>query len=161
MLMNALQQLNRGCFLTLTAALIATPVLAQNANFGTFTLLPGFSGSKVVEGYTNGSYALSNIAPSDRHQNRCLGYGDPTPDHIMVLQKNFSRLKLQVKSGGYDTTLLIRGPQKTVTRCGDDVGKNQEASVEDSNWQAGTYQIWVGSFEARRRRDYTLSVQEK
>lgn len=147
--------------LAILTAISATPVWAQTANFGAVSLSPGFQPSDgVVEGYTGGSYSLSTIANRDRNNKPCIGFGDPTPDHVMTLQKDFSRLKLQVNSGGYDTTLLIQGPGDNTIRCGDDTGKNKDASVEDSNWKAGKYRIWVGAFDAGVKRDYTLSATE-
>ena len=148
-----------GVFLTLMAALIAMPVVAEEANFATLTLEPGFSSSAgKVRGHTGGSYSLSAITNSDRSKNRCLGFGDTTPDHIMVLGKGFSKLTLQVDSQGYDTTLLVQGPDGV--RCGDDTGANKDASVTDSNWQAGTYRIWVGAFEPGVGKKYKLSASE-
>jgi len=43
-----------------------------------------------LRGSTGGSYSLSAIANTDRHNNKCLGFATPTPDHIIVLQQNFS-----------------------------------------------------------------------
>jgi hypothetical protein len=131
----------------IVAAIVALPVLAETANFGTLTLSPG------------GSYSLSAIANADRHKNKCLGFATPTPDHIIVLQQKFSFLTLQVNSGGKDTTLLVQGPGNAV-RCGDDAGQNKDAGIVDSDWQAGSYRIWVGTLEPGVKSDYTISVQE-
>lgn len=148
-------------FLAILTAINAIPVLAQRANFGSVSLVPGFPPSAgVVEGYTGGSYSLSAIAIRDRHNNSCIGFAAPKPDHIMVLRKNFTHLKLQVDSQGYDTTLLVQGPGKSTIRCGDDTGKNKDASLEDSSWKAGTYRIWVGAFDSGAKHNYTLSVLE-
>lgn len=79
----------------LVIALSVTPAFAETANFGTFNLAPGFSsGQGVVQGYTGGSLPLSTLSTNVR----CLGFSDPAPDHIMVLEQDFSRLKLQVNS---------------------------------------------------------------
>jgi hypothetical protein len=145
----------------LIVALSATPVLSQTANFGTLTLAPGFPPkSGQAAGYTGGSYSLSAIANRDRNNNPCIGFGDPTPDHIIVLQQNFSNLNVRVNTGGKDTTLVIQGPNNQTVRCGDDTGSSKDASVNDSKWEAGTYKIWVGSFEAGQRLDYTLNVRQ-
>lgn len=145
----------------LVSAALTTPVLSQSAaNFDSLTLAPGFpAGAGAVQGYTRGSFSLSSIANRDRAGNMCLGFADSTPDHILVLQRNFSRLDIQVNSGGGDTTLLIQGPDRTV-RCGDDTGRSKDASIGDSNWQAGQYRVWVGSFDSGVRYDYTLTVRE-
>lgn len=139
-------------------ALWMQPTLAQPANFGTIEVAPGF-GSARAEGFTQGSFSLSSIANRDRVGNLCVGFADTTPDHILVLQRDLPRLRLQVGSPG-DTTLLVRGPGNSL-RCGDDISRtNPNAAIEDTNWQAGEYRIWVGSFEADTRINYTLTVQE-
>ncbi|PSB17662.1 hypothetical protein C7B69_17220 [filamentous cyanobacterium Phorm 46] len=141
-------------------AIAALPVLAETANFGTLTLSRGFdSPTAMLRGSTGGSYSLSAIANTDRHKNKCLGFATPTPDHIIVLQQNFSKLAIQVNSGGKDTTLVVQGPGNSV-RCGDDTGQNKDASIVDSDWQAGSYRIWVGTLEAGAKSNYTISLQE-
>ncbi|BAZ52944.1 hypothetical protein NIES4103_56090 [Nostoc sp. NIES-4103] len=150
-----------GCLLAVIAAITATPVIAQTTNFGTFSLLPGFDQTKgKVAGYTGGSYPLSAITNRDRAQNPCIGFADPKPDHIMILEKDFSHLKILVNSSNYDTTLLIQGPGENIVRCGDDTGKKKDASIDDQNWKKGTYRIWVGTFAPGVERNYTLTVQQ-
>jgi hypothetical protein len=147
--------------IALIAVLIATPALSESALFETLSLAPGFTReSGQVTGNTGGSYSLPSIANSDRNGNACLGYGDSTPDHILVLEQNFSNLTVQVNSAGKDTTLVVRGPNKQIVRCGDDTGSSKDASVQDANWQAGTYEIWVGSIDSNQSWDYRLSVRE-
>lgn len=143
-------------------ATIATlPVLAETANFGTLTLSRGFqSPTAVLRGSTGGSYSLSAIANADRQKNKCLGFATPTPDHIIVLQQSFSKLTIQVNSGGKDTTLLVQGPNDNTVRCGDDTGQNKDAGIVDSDWEAGSYRIWVGSLEPGVKSNYSISVQE-
>ncbi len=156
-----MRRLYGGGVIALIAALSATPVLSQTANFDNLTLAPGFpKGAGQVSGYTGGGYSLSSIANSDRNNKPCIGFGDPTPDHIMVLQQDFSNLSVLVNTGGKDTTLVVQGPNDQSIRCGDDTGSSKDASVQGSNWSAGTYRIWVGSFEPGQRLDYTLTVRE-
>lgn len=141
-------------FITLSSV----PVLAESSNFGTITL-GGDRVSTIVNGSTGGSTSLPAIVSnSDRHGNRCLGFADPTPDHILVLQQNFSRLQLRVDSGGQDTTLVVAGPNGAI-RCGDDRGNNRDGAIDDGDWQAGTYRVWVGSGEPRSRYRYRLTVR--
>ncbi|MBD2329332.1 hypothetical protein [Alkalinema sp. FACHB-956] len=135
------------------------PSLAQSSNFGSFELTSG-SQSVSVTGSTGGTTSLPAITSDvDRDRNKCLGFGDPKPDHVMTLKQGFSQLTLKVESG-QDTTLIIVGPGG-VTRCGDDTGNKKDASITDSDWAAGTYQIWVGSMEPGMRSNYRLSVQGK
>jgi hypothetical protein len=148
----------------LIAALSATPVFAQAANFASLSLAPGFpAGAGVVSGNTSGSYSLSSISNRDRKNNPCIGFGAETPDHIMTLERDFSNLTVQVKTRGKDTTLLIQGPINSPNqsvRCGDDTGSSKDASVQDTNWKAGQYRVWVGSIDPRRKWNYLLTVRQ-
>ena len=147
--------------LALLTAITATPVIAETANFGTFTLPTNSdSAQRTLQGFTGGSYSLSAISNRDRDQKACIGFADPNPDHIMVLEKDSSQLTIQVDSNGNDTTLMIQGPDDTTIRCGDDTGKNKDASISDRNWKSGTYRIWVGTFNPGVKRDYTLTVEQ-
>ncbi|MEH2171028.1 MAG: hypothetical protein V7K41_31120 [Nostoc sp.] len=154
-------QFRGGWLLAILTAITATPAIAQTANFGTFNLSTNFNPAQgTVQGFTGGSYSLSAISNRDREQKACIGFADPTPDHIMVLEKDFSQLTIQVDSNNNDTTLLIQGPDQTTIRCGDDTGKSKDASVSDRNWKSGTYRIWVGTFNPGVKRDYTLTVEK-
>ncbi len=146
--------------LALLAAITALPVAAQPANFGSMSLAPGFKPAQgTATGFTGGSYSLSTIANRDRNNNPCIGFGDTNPDHTLILDKGFERLKVQVNSEGNDTTLVIKGPKDSIS-CGDDSGNNKDASIESANWLPGTYQVWVGAIDAGAKYKYTLSVQE-
>ncbi|MBD2777997.1 hypothetical protein [Iningainema tapete] len=149
-----------GLLLAIINAIIPIPVIADTAsNFGKISLAPGFSvNNGTVGGYTGGSYSLSAISNRDRDRNACIGFASPKPDHILVLEKDLPRLKIQVDSGGKDTTLLVKGPDEIL--CGDDTGRNKDASIEQSKWKAGTYSIWVGTFNSGTKLNYTLSIQE-
>ncbi|AFZ26328.1 hypothetical protein Cylst_4230 [Cylindrospermum stagnale PCC 7417] len=151
-----------GCLLAMVTAITATPTIAETAaNFATLKLLPDFNPAQgIVSGYTGGSYSLSAISNRDRDKKACIGFADPTPDHILILDKDFAQLKILVNSGGYDTTLLIQGPEQTTIRCGDDTGKSKDASVSDSKWKSGTYRVWVGTFNPGVKGNYTLTVQQ-
>ena len=159
MLFNPRAYFKNGTLLVAIATIATLPVLAETANFGTLTLSRGFQPpTAVLRGSTGGSYSLSAIANADRHKNKCLGFATPTPDHIIVLQQNFSKLTIKVNSGGKDTTLLVQSGN--TVRCGDDAGQNKDASIVDSDWQAGSYRIWVGTVEPGVKSNYTISVQE-
>ncbi len=157
-----LQLYSRGAIVLITVLISAMPVLSQKtSNFGTLTLSPGFAPKEGrATGTTGGSYSLSSIANRDRNKNPCIGFGDSSPDHILVLQKNFPSLSIRVNARGQDTTLVIQGPNDQTIRCGDDTGSSKNASVQDSGWAAGTYKIWVGAIESGQQVNYTLSVRE-
>ncbi|MBE9135804.1 hypothetical protein IQ254_01050 [Nodosilinea sp. LEGE 07088] len=137
----------------------ATSTIAQQAAPQPFTLSDSNPGAE-VGGSTNGIFALSNIAGRDRRGNICVGFADSAPNHVMVLQQNFDSLTLQVNSGGSDTTLLVQGPDDSMIRCGEDTDRrNPDAQIQDQNWAAGTYRIWVGSHNQGQRHSYSLSVK--
>lgn len=150
------------CLLSLSTAIISTPVLAnKSANFGKLSLTPGFKPMEgKVTGYTGGSYPLSAITNRDRNKNFCIGFADTKPDHILVLEKDFSNLTIKIDSGGHDTTLLLKAPDNKTVICGDDTGKNKDASIKASKLKAGKYSLWVGIFKSGVRRNYTLSVEQ-
>jgi hypothetical protein len=150
-----------GWLLAVLAAITTTPVIAETPNFSTFSLAPDFEQTQGrVTGYTGGSFSLSALSNRDRDQKACIGFADPKPDHIMVLEKDFSHLKILVNSRGSDTTLFIKGPDDSMIRCGDDTGKSKDASIDDLNWKKGTYRIWVGTFNAGVKRNYTITVKQ-
>jgi len=147
----------------LWAVFVVAPVsaLAATANFGNFQLSPGFEPNQGIGvGYTGGTYSLSAITNHDRLNNVCLGFATPTPDHIIVLQKDFSALSIKINSGGYDTTLMMKGPNDNDIWCGDDTGSSKDASIDATNLKAGTYQVWVGSFKSGLKFNYNISVQQ-
>lgn len=136
-------------------------VSAQAANFGQLAIAPNFDSSNaVLSGYTGGSYSLTAIAVRDQNGNACIGYSDVNPDHVIVLQQDFSQLTLAVESGGNDTSLVIKGPDNKV-RCAFGSKSRPDAVLVDENWKAGEYQVWVGSLNTNRQVDYTLSLIEE
>lgn len=144
-----------------TLAIIATVVngsaIAQEANFGKAALSTANPVGR-LSGSTGGSISLPAIISNmDYRNNRCLGFGDSKPDHILILEKNFPSLNLRVSSGS-DTTLVVLGVDGIV-RCGDDTGAQKDASIVDTNWKAGIYRIWVGSAAPGSQRDYRLTIQ--
>jgi hypothetical protein len=150
-----------GWLLAIVSVLIAAPVFANSANFGKISLSPGFEPGKALStGYTGGSYSLSAISNRDAEKNPCIGFADPNPDHILVLEQNFASLKILINTGGSDTTLLVQGPNDGSILCGDDTGSSKDASVENSNWKAGVYKIWVGTFNPGVKKNYSLSIQQ-
>ena len=136
----------------------ATLAMAQTANFDGFTL-DSTKKTASVGGSTGGSVSIPAITGgSDRSGNKCLGFGDSKPDHLMTLSQDITKLNLKVNSGGRDTTIVIQGPEGEL-RCGDDTGSKKDASFSGTNWSAGTYKIWVGSMSSGDRGNYRLSVQ--
>nr|WP_238993747.1 hypothetical protein [Calothrix sp. PCC 6303] len=137
------------------------PAVAKTANFGTITLVSNSGKESVsVSGYTGGSYSLSAIKNRDRNNNSCIGFADPNPDYILILKQDVPKLKMQVNSGGSDTTILVQGPNDNIIRCGDDTGRSKDANINDKNWKAGTYKLWIGTFNPGVKYNYTLSLDQ-
>jgi hypothetical protein len=138
-------------------ALTIIPAALAQANFEAFTI--GTKKTASVGGSTGGSTSIPSITSgSDRAGNKCLGFGDSNPDHIMTLTQAVNKLTLKVNSSGRDTTIVIQGPGDEL-RCGDDTGSKKDASYSGTNWSAGTYKIWVGSMESGSRGNYRLNAQ--
>jgi hypothetical protein len=143
--------------LAIIAAVASVPAIAQEANFGKVALSTANPVGR-LSGSTGGSTSLpAIIGPKDYRNNRCLGFGDSKPDHILTLEQNFPSLTVRVSSRG-DTTLVVQGADG-ILRCGDDTGAQKDASIVDTNWKAGIYRIWVGSATPGTQRDYRLTIQ--
>ncbi|NET36594.1 MAG: hypothetical protein F6K19_31965 [Cyanothece sp. SIO1E1] len=151
MLMDFTSSSKWGGCLALLVGLMGLPVWAQSP-LERLNLSPGFS-IKEVDGYTAGSVPLTSIENYSPNGLPCLGYANSEPDHIMVLQQDFSNLSLQVVDGNADDlALLIKGPNGKIVDCGD-------STATPSRWMAGQYQVWVGSVDGTQL-DYTLRAQE-
>ncbi|MGG6294142.1 hypothetical protein ACQ4M4_06940 [Leptolyngbya sp. AN02str] len=146
-------------------SIVATPlssvaqlVVAQ-ANFDSVSLSAGFSAAQgTLRGRTGGQVSLPSIvANRDRANVICSGFGSSTPDHIITLEQDFSRLTLQVNSNGNDSALVVRGPDGV--RCGSDISRtNLDDQLTGNDWSAGSYEVWVGSSVAGDRFGYTLNI---
>ncbi|GAP97293.1 hypothetical protein [Leptolyngbya sp. NIES-2104] len=139
--------------------LVAIPAIAQSDNLRSLTL-DNQTSSGMMMGSTGGRTSLpAVVSNNDRQNQRCLGFGDPSPDHTLVLKRPFSSVSLRVDSGGGDTTLLISGPGGV--RCADSGESGGDVRVQQDGWEAGTYQIWVGTVTPNVNRDYRLIVRGK
>ena len=152
----------RFSFMALITSLVSMAVIPAIAREpkSNLILATGFDRAAAIAiGHTGGAYSLASIVNQDKHGNPCMGYGDPKPDHSMVLENDFDRLSLQVDSGGKDTTLVIKGPDNDF-RCAFGQKQIRDALVQDQNWKQGHYDIWVGSMQPTRRSPYRLSIQQ-
>lgn len=110
-----------------------------------------------MQGRVEGSESLTRLAARDRRRKICLGFSSDEPSHILEITQDQPRLRVAVDSEGEDTTLLIQGPRGI--DCNDNYRRmHRDAAVTDSDWPAGTYQIWVGTFNRGDRIDYTLRI---
>ena len=133
------------------------PVQADS-NFGTVRVTS--SPDEAVEGYTAGSvplFAILNVRQDDNNE-PCVGYAERDPDHILQVSAPLSDITIAVESNGGDTTLMIEAPDSTIY-CSDD-GNDADAVITGQNWGSGDYKIWVGTFDAGQRYDYTLEIHQ-
>ena len=158
--MFKLRQIKFGLLVIFLWGLLPKISLAQKSSLSNLILAAGANQVKeFLMGNTGGSYSLASIANQDSKGNPCLGYGDPEPDHKMILKSDFAQLLLQIDSGGSDTTLLIKGTKDDSIRCAYGQDNSRDAIVQGSNWSADTYSIWVGSMSPNQRSPYRLLVQ--
>ncbi|HIK31991.1 MAG TPA: hypothetical protein IGS17_00995 [Oscillatoriales cyanobacterium M59_W2019_021] len=132
------------------------PVPAKDSHFGEITFPNTTSG----EGHTGGSTSLPALVGNrDRNDNFCLGFGDPIPDYILVLDEDVNQLAIQVDSQGHDTTLIVQGPDERTLYCADDTELGPDARLTLPEGKAGRYRIWVGAAEPGVNWTYKLSVE--
>lgn len=143
------------------ASLLGTvPVVAQSQStpiFGSVAINPGFSPDPLaVQGKAGGNTSARLLAGQpETPTGPCAGFADTTPNHTLVLGKNFSYLSLEVDSEE-DTALVIQGPGGSW--CNDDFrGKNPNIAGQ---WLAGTYKIWVTSYRRNTSSSYTLKISQ-
>ncbi|NJK59795.1 MAG: hypothetical protein HC918_05460 [Oscillatoriales cyanobacterium SM2_1_8] len=138
------------CWATAGLAQPKTQVrLFENATVGTQPPAP-----IVLRGISGGPAETQAIAGRpETETGPCLGFVDPEPDHRITLQIPFERLRLQVAATG-DTVLVVRGPGGVW--CNDDADDRNPAI--GGSWLAGTYEIWVGSYEAGAAFPYLLEI---
>ncbi len=140
-------------------ALMAQPAVKKKLEglFENVTLAPRFQPDPyVLRGISGGADEMQkHSGRSQTETGPCLGFVDTLPDHQITLTKGFQYLKLSVRSSG-DTTLLIKGPGGSW--CNDD-GSDRNPAIA-GNWLAGTYSVWVGSYETEASFPYLIELSE-
>ena len=105
---------------------------------------------QVYSGNAGGDVPLTSIA-TGKVNGLCQGFTQPTPNHTLLVQKDFGFLALKV-SADRDLSLLVKGPDGIYCRS----GKTAELS---GAWMEGKYEIWVGTIDGDRI-DYRLTASE-
>ena len=110
----------------------------------------------IIRGISGGSVAARSVAGrAETPTGPCVGFVDEPPDHTIVLTAFFNYLSLQVQSPE-DTTIVISGPGGSW--CNDDAqGKNPGIAGQ---WLAGTYRVWVGSYDKDSYHPYVIRLSE-
>ena len=111
----------------------------------------------IVEGMSGGTVTAREIAQTkNTATGYCDGYVRPQPNHVLKLESFFESLRLEVKSSA-DTTILVKGPGGVW--CNDDADSVNPAI--EGQWQPGTYQVWIGSYQAESNNSYQIKVTGK
>jgi hypothetical protein len=106
----------------------------------------------VVRGNAGGRQEASGMA-STTPSGPCAGYITRRPDFSVTLTERIEQLVVRARSRR-DVTLVIEGPDGV--RCNDDAMGLNPAIVGD--FAAGTYEIWVGTFEPEQNPRFTLAM---
>ena len=135
------------------AAKPATPAVPQS-NFGTISLTPNFEPDPhVVQGRSGGNQDAETINPA------CKGWISPQPDHAFVASANFTNLAIFAASSS-DITLVVQQPDGGY-RCNDDADQGSDTNpLIRGAFPAGTYKVWVGSYEQGATAEYQLGFSE-
>ncbi|MFT5355655.1 MAG: hypothetical protein ACI9KE_002874 [Polyangiales bacterium] len=134
------------------ATAVASPNTGGPSNYGTVTLSAGFMPDpRTAQGVAGGSRNAHSL-----NSPGCRGYLATEPDHLFVATSNFTNLRIMVRAIE-DTTLVIQKPDGSYV-CDDDTeGRNP---VVQAIFTPGTYKIFVGSYRASERPNYTIGFSE-
>lgn len=121
------------------ASLLATSTLLVACDDDTeaITLAEGFSAPHIVEGSAGGTTDASSLGDG------CIGNIQEAPDHELTLAAAMSGLRIYARADE-DITLVIQKPDGSYI-CNDDMEELNPLVTMDS-FPAGTYKIWVGSY---------------
>lgn len=143
-------------FVCISSAIAQSPPIFEST-----TVSPRFSPDPVtLRGISGGSVAAREVAGrAETATGPCVGFIDRSPDHTLTLTSFFDFLSVSVEVANpeeNDTTLVVRGPGGAW--CNDDIsGKNPGIAGQ---WQEGSYQIWVGSYQKDTYFPYVLRVTQ-
>lgn len=143
--------------ISITARLMTPNQASASPLFENVTIDRNFSSPSTLRGISGGSAPAAKVAGRRETVNGpCVGFVDAEPDHTLVLKDFFGYLRVQVQSP-QDTTIIVRGPGGTW--CNDDAeGKNPGIGGE---WLAGSYDVWVGSFDRDSYYPYILRISNE
>ncbi len=111
----------------------------------------------ILDGVSGGSIPARQVAGRrDTPTGACLGFVERAPDLTLTLTDFFDYLSLQVISPR-DTTLVVRGPGGSW--CNDDYAGTKNPGVA-GQWLAGTYEIWIGSYQDRDYHPYRIQLSQ-
>ncbi|MBO6936340.1 MAG: hypothetical protein JJ863_15320 [Deltaproteobacteria bacterium] len=110
-------------------------------------------GERVVRSHTQGRYSSRQLGlPA-----ACPGFWSGEPQHYVTLQQDMDYLRVEIAAHS-DTTLAVVTPSGQVW-CDDDSAGNQNPRLE-GRFPAGTYAIYVGTYQQNDRTRYALAMDE-
>ncbi|MFT6397996.1 MAG: hypothetical protein ACJAYU_002751 [Bradymonadia bacterium] len=130
----------------------AAALLLLSSTGAAQTLVSGF-GSTTLSGVAGGSERAVRFG--NTAEGMCQGWISSSPNHTIELTSATS-LTLRVNAPS-DTTLVVRGPDGT--HCNDDGGQSHNPAIS-GRFPAGSYQVYIGSYEEGQSIRYTLTVGE-
>ena len=125
------------------------------------SIAPTFGEIEVETGFGSQNFTLQAGGPIDAFavNDMCAGFIAEAPDyHITLSERSGAPLDLSVRSQA-DTTLVVVGPDAAVYCNDDDIDLNPALSLFQP--MAGTYAVWVGTFDPIQNDIYpdaTLNV---
>ncbi len=136
----------------IASVLFHTPVLAQKV-YENVKINPN-SPAQTMRGISGGSVSASQVAGANQTSTGpCVGFVDTKPNHTMVLTADSPNLSI-IADSPEDTTMVVKGPGGVW--CNDDYqGKNPGIA---GAWLAGTYKIWIGSYQKSQYYPYTIHI---
>jgi len=123
-----------------------------DSNFGTVSLNPGFMPDPHVASGTSGG----NLQASSWNAS-CTGWVTQTPDHLFVAGGQFAALRIVAHSPN-DTALVVQKPDGSY-QCNDD-SDGLNPMVVLANAPAGTYKVWIASYEQGANYAYRVGFSE-
>lgn len=127
-------------------------------NFGTRALAPGFTPDPVSIPVTSGgSLDASTLGLGEG----CRGFVTSQPDFNLVMSESSPTLRVYVDRAQRraDTTLIINLPDGRWV-CNDDSYGGTNPSIDLPNAGAGTYNVWIGSYQAGVMARAKLNITE-
>ncbi|MEI6427448.1 MAG: hypothetical protein WCO45_03530 [Pseudanabaena sp. ELA607] len=123
--------------------------------FESLTIAPSATPQKfLLHGISGGPAMSQSVTLRPKTETgECIGFVDRQPDHRLTLTQPLQYLQLLVRSPG-DTVLIVRGPGGVW--CNDDSANRNPAIA--GRWLAGTYDIWIGSYEEFTSFPYLLEL---
>jgi hypothetical protein len=142
--------------LVVGAAFVPSLAIAQGNGVN---LSPGFKSDPVkFQGTTAGKVSLAQL--SGGVSGKCRGYSQEQPNYVLNLPENLM-LDILVFSPDLntDSTMLIKSANGTVV-CADDEYQGRHPQITRRRFGRGVYQVWIGSGDAQKPVNFTLSLSE-